>query len=118
MMGRHLAGFVLAVVALGACRTTMPYAVIVRRETLEAKSGCFRDCQVVRSGGAQNYLGCLRTCPEASVYEDKRCSALPVQEALPCMDESYSRFSSGKTVCLVLGLIGAAALAAAPASQR
>jgi hypothetical protein len=61
---------------------------------------------MVRGQGTAGYLGCVRTCPEASVFEDANCEAVTVPDYFHvCMTEQTRRFSVGRTILLIGGLV-------------
>lgn len=107
-----------AVLAAGSgCKSTARYAVFVPRDVMDDRNGCFRECQAVRSGGTENYIGCLRSCPDVRVIADKECENAGWDSGTQCMEETVRHVSAGKTVWLVIILVAGAALAAGGSQQ-
>lgn len=117
---KRISGFVTAIIlaaSLSGCRSTRYYTVRVNQTALRQQDGCFRQCQLVRGGGTQNYLACLRSCPDAYVMDDARCEDASPYDETACMTESVSRVSAIKTILLIGGTVGGVLILSAPATQ-
>jgi len=112
---RAVALWAVSILALEGCTRTVYYAVIAPRPVVEAGSGCFGQCQLLRAAGTKQYLNCLNACPDARIVREARCTEVqfdPNQSA--CTTEHNQTFSPVVPVVLILTallllVIGAAA---------
>jgi hypothetical protein len=89
------------------CISVNSYAVMVPRTEVEDSGSCFRQCQLVRAGGTNAYLNCVRACPGTAVVNDD-CASVAVQRDYHCTTEHNKSFNAGATILLIV--LGVAAL--------
>src|SRR4051812_19860446 len=79
-------GILVLLLLSAGCTTVNSYAVLVPRSEAQDSTSCFRQCQLVRAGGTNAYLNCVRTCPGTKVY-DEGCASIEVGEGYRCNTE-------------------------------
>ena len=99
---------ILVLLLCADCTTVNSYAVMAPHSEVGTNGSCFRQCQLVRAGGTNAYLDCVRTCPSTAVYRHEACEALEVPPAYQCTTEHNKSFSVGGTIIAIA--LGVAAL--------
>lgn len=107
-------GLCLLLLCVG-CTTVNSYAVMAPQSAFRDSTGCFRQCQLLRAGGTNTYLNCVRACPGTWVVDGESCEDVDVDKQYLCTTEHNKSFSLLLTILavgvLVVGIavIGAAA---------
>jgi hypothetical protein len=90
-------------VALTACTSTVNYAVLAPHAAAADNSSCFRQCQLLHAGRTNNYLACLKKCPEARVVNEKECREVPFDATThTCATEHNQRFDPGPGILAIV----------------
>ena len=111
-------GMLCLVLLCVACTSMNSYAVLTPQVEFRDNAGCFRQCQIVRTGGTNAYLDCLRTCPGTVVLDQKSCEGIAVDDRYQCTNEQIESFSWVKTTLLIGGIVLAVSASAANSSNR
>jgi hypothetical protein len=97
-----------------SCTVVNSYAVLAPYSAAADSTSCFRQCQLLRAGGTNTYLACVRNCPGTAVTDHEACDAIPVPANYQCTTEHNKSFSLGGTIiAIALGTLALFVLAAA-----
>jgi hypothetical protein len=106
---------ILALLLCADCTTVNSYAVLAPHSEVGTNGSCFRQCQLVRAGGTNAYLNCVRTCPGTAVYREG-CESIEVPPAYQCTTEHNKSFNAAGTIlAIALGVVALFVLAAVTA---
>jgi hypothetical protein len=114
---KTIAAMLIPALLATSCHSVRHYAVRVDLDDMKDSNSCYRDCQFARAGRADAYLSCVRACPDVAVSDGDECPEFPQYSDRVCIDERVSRVSAGKTVLLVLLLVGGAVLLTGAAAR-
>ena len=106
MTVRGVCIMVAALLALQGCTSTVYYAVVAPHDAMDAKDGCVKNCQMLHAGQTNNYLACLKHCPDAQILHEKQCSELPYnREQFACDTVQNQTFDPVVGLLAILGAV-------------